>query len=203
MKEKEKKTDSLVFVKTDDKELIKQMYKWQIAEDEKEMMCCTWLPENQTQEYSEEKFEIFFNSLKSKLGSQVNYAILKNNDSDEYLGWINSFNYNPRNFSIEISYYFPKENRRKGYGKIMMSLFLKTMFNFEKMNLNKIYAETYKGNIGSKKLLEQFGFHLDGMMREHYWFDNGKLKYDQLVYSLLRDDWGRMTNKIVKISYEN
>ena len=66
------------------------------------------------------------------------------------------------------------------------------MFNFGKWNLNKIYAETYEGNIGSVKLLEYFGFKIDGRMREHYWFEDGKVKYDQLVYSLLKSEWEKV-----------
>lgn len=36
-------------------------------------------------------------------------------------------------------------------------------------------------------LLKKLGFQLDGRMREHYWI-NGQ-KYDQLVYSLLKNEW--------------
>lgn len=192
MENKDRKPYSIKFVRTEDKELIKVMYKWQISEDEKEKMCCTWLPEIQTQPYKEEHFKKFFNHMKKYLNSQASYAFLKDNDSEEYLGWINYSKYNRRNFSIEISYYFPKVNRKKGFGKIIMSLFLDTMFNFERMNLNKIYAETYEGNIGSTKLLEQLDFKIEGVRKDYYWFDNGNVKYDQLWYSLLREDWKKI-----------
>ena len=182
---------SLTFVNKEDKELLKQLYKWQISEDEKEKMSCAWVPEKHTEDFDEEKFEKFYQRMQNRLYSEINYDFLKNNKTNKYLGFASYQNRNHRNYSIEISYYFPKENRRKGYGKLLLSLFLDTMFNFQKMNLNKIYAETYEGNIGSVKLLEHFGFQIDGRMREHYWFENGKIKYDQLIYSLLRREWER------------
>ena len=184
-----KKLYSLTFSRKEDKELLKQLYKWQISEDKKEKMSCVWIPEKQTTEFSEENFETFNNNIQPRLGSEISYGFLIKKDSNEILGFISYQKGNMRNHSIKISYYLPKENRRKGYGNILLSLFLDTMFNFQKMNLNKIYAETYEGNIGSVKLLEHFGFQIDGRMREHYWFENGKQKHDQLIYSLLRSEW--------------
>lgn len=180
---------SIQFVRKEDKELIKLLYIWQISEDEKDIMSCQWTPEKQTSEFNEDSFEKFYKSIKPRLLNELNYGFLKDNVSEEFLGFISYQKGNMRNHSIEISYYFPKENRRKGFGKILLSLFLDTMFNYEKMNLNKIYAETYEGNEGSVKLLEHFGFTIDGRMREHYWFDDGNIKYDQLIYSLLKRDW--------------
>jgi RimJ/RimL family protein N-acetyltransferase len=76
---------------------------------------------------------------------------LQNIATNELLGLLNYQSYNPRNCSIELSYYFQKENREKGFGTELMSLFLDTIFNYKKWNLNKVYAETYEGNIQSKK----------------------------------------------------
>ncbi|MCD4818827.1 MAG: GNAT family N-acetyltransferase [Candidatus Cloacimonetes bacterium] len=179
-----KQQHSLVFLRNNDREMLKQLYIWQISEDKKDMMSCTFSPP--TQEYKEENFEKYYNDMKSRL---THYTFLQNNETKELLGFLSYQKINMRNFSIELSYYFPKENRGRGYGTELMSLFLDTMFNFEKMNLNKVYAETYEGNVRSKKLLEHFGFKIDGVMREHYWFDGGKVKYDQLIFSLLRSEW--------------
>ena len=38
-----------------------------------------------------------------------------------------------------------------------------------------------------KKAEEHFNFNLDGVMREHYWFEDRV--EDQLVYSLLSREW--------------
>jgi len=180
---------SLTFVRKEDKELLKIYYKWQISEDEKNKMSCAWIPEKHSEEFKEENYEKFYNRMQNRLYSEINYAFLKEKKSGKYLDFISYQEQNMRNRSIEMSYYFPKENRKKGYGKILLSLFLDKMFNYQKLNLNKIYAETYEANIGSVKLLNHFGFQIDGRMREHYWFENGKVKYDQLIFSLLRSDW--------------
>ncbi|MBZ9623822.1 GNAT family N-acetyltransferase [Clostridium sp. FP2] len=42
-------------------------------------------------------------------------------------------------------------------------------------------------NIPSIKLLEKFGFKLDGRLREHYWINEEK--YDQFNYSMLKCEW--------------
>lgn len=51
----------------------------------------------------------------------------------------------------------------------------------------KIYATTSSKNYPSMKLLETYGFKLEGRLREHYWINDNK--YDQLVYSLLKKEW--------------
>ena len=187
MKKSEIKQLSLVFLRNNDREMLKQLYIWQISETDKNSMACTFGPP--TQEYEEENFEKYYNGMKS---SYTNYVFLQNTETKELLGFLSSQKFNTRNRSMELSYYFPKGNREKGYGTELMSLFLDKMFNFEKINLNKVYAETYEGNIRSKKLLEHFGFKVDGVMREHYWFDGGKIKYNQLIFSLLRSEWKKL-----------
>ena len=194
IKKKEKKY-SLKFVRKEDKDILKIYYKWQISENEKHKMSCSWLPKKHTMEFNEENFEKFYQSMQNKLYLEINYAFLTDNKTGEYLGFVSYQKRNLRNHSIEFSYYFPKENRKKGYGKILLPIFLETMFNIEKWNLNKIYAETFEGNIGSVKLLKSNNFKIDGRVREHYWFEDGKIKYDQLIFSLLRSDWENLQNK--------
>ena len=71
----------------------------------------------------------------------------------------------------------------------MLAKFIETSFNDEDLNLDKIYATTSSYNIPSVKLLEKFGFKLDGRLREHYWINENK--YDQLIYSILKNEWKR------------
>lgn len=69
----------------------------------------------------------------------------------------------------------------------MLAKFIETVFKDDDLNLNKIYATTSSNNLASIKLLEKFGFKLDGRLREHYWIN--EYKYDQLIYSMLRNEW--------------
>lgn len=183
--------NSLVFytlnrIYSDSSDMIKQFYIWQISESEKDKFCCTPV-ENQVTEFSDEGFENFQNQFKNIVQSNL-YYMLKINNTLDILGWIAVNDYNPRNQTIEISYYFPKQYRSQGYGSIIMSLFLKEVFNTEFFwKINKIYAETSSYNTSSVMLLEKFNFKLDGRIREHYWIVEEK--YDQLIYTLLRKDY--------------
>ncbi len=169
----------------DDIDAIKFVYLCQINENEKDKT--TFVPvSNQTIEYNEESFQGFLPKFQEVLKKSIVYYGLKKDKS--LLGFIQLNNYNPRNQSGEIGFYFPKENRRRGFGKILIELFLKTVFSDNYFwSINKIYGETCETNKGSRKLFDSFGFHLDGKMREHYWF--GTKKYDQLVYSLLKNEY--------------
>jgi RimJ/RimL family protein N-acetyltransferase len=72
-------------------------------------------------------------------------------------------------------------------GSIMLRKFLQVSFQNEVLTLYKIYATTASNNYPSIKLLEKFQFKLDGRLREHYYIHDHK--YDQLIYSILRQEW--------------
>jgi RimJ/RimL family protein N-acetyltransferase len=135
-----------------------------------------------------------------KIGTEEQYAALRQKDmndpavktyvlvrGEKPLAYTRLFDYNPRNRSAEFGYYMPECNRGAGNGSRMMELFLKEAFTDESLALHKLYATTSAGNIPSNRLLQKFGFHLDGRLREHYWVDGQK--YDQMTYSLLRTEW--------------
>ena len=177
----------LIRVGENDLDLIKFIYICQINEGEKDMTTVQPIV-NGTIEFDEKKFQEFIPNLQKTLKkSRIFYLLKRNND---LLGIIQLYDYNPRNQSISIGFYFPKKNRRKGFGKVLLKLLLSTVFSENYFwKINKIYGETCEINIGSKKLFESLGFHLDGIMREHYWF--GEKKYNQLVYSILKTEFNQ------------
>lgn len=103
------------------------------------------------------------------------------------LGRVTAFDPNSRNHSAELGYYLPPGNRQRGYGRAMVQHFLTKMFSDNIWRLHKLYATTASGNIPSVRLLEGLGFHLDGVNREHYWFQT-EIE-DQRCYSLLAREW--------------
>ena len=58
---------------------------------------------------------------------------------------------------------------------------------FTTLNLNRIKAAPFKKNSPSSKLLERFGFKLEGDLREKCVLRGES--YDQLYYGLLRNEW--------------
>ena len=171
---------------TDDNDLIKQYYLWQNEDEEKDKYCFTPVVNGKTESTDEglQSFrDVFIKHLK-----QGYYFILKKKETGEYLGYIYLINYNFRNYNAEVGFFFPKANRNKGYGTIILSLLLQTAFQEDFFwRLNKISAETSSYNTPSIKLLEKHGFQREGTGREHYWF--GEEKYDQWLFSLLRSEY--------------
>jgi RimJ/RimL family protein N-acetyltransferase len=159
-------------------EMIKVLYKWTVEEKHHELYTCR--PVNPIEPYEE-----FYNKTLSRLEDENRKHFVLRNMEKELLGEIKGFDYNPRNNSLEFGYYLPQENRHKGYGEIMIRMFIDKMFDHYK--LNKLYATTSGNNQASKGVLEKIGFKLDGKNREHYWIENKK--YDQYIYSLLQKEW--------------
>ena len=166
-------------------ELLTQAYLWMKGENSRDHFTCR--PVSPLSEFS--NWIVKEKTRMEKKDSVVKFLV---NRSDVHvaIGRIRCFDFNPRNKSVEIGFFLPGENRKRGFGNLMIELMLAHMFNDPHFELNKIYATTAAINAPSIKLLENHGFHKDGENREHYWID-GK-KYGQLVYSILRSEWETM-----------
>lgn len=158
---------------------IETLFNWNLEEKHFEYYTCR--PLNLCKSF-EEYTDRILNSISEK--KEIIYVLVKEEDCDTPIGKITLFDLNPRNHSAEFGYYLPENNRSKGFGGIMLSKFIDTIFKEDKLILNKIYATTSSNNYPSIKLLEKHGFELEGRLREHYWIDDNK--YDQLIYSILR-----------------
>ena len=95
------------------------------------------------------------------------------------------------NRKAELSIFILKEFRNKGFGKEAISTIIK--YAFEKLNLHRLEAEVIEYNEGSKKMVEGFGFILEGRLREAK-YSNGKY-YDILRYGLLKSEFNKGRNK--------
>lgn len=156
------------------------LYKWKCSEKTPEYYTCrpvqNIIP----------SFEEYSEKILARISSAdtVDMAVI-DGDSMELLGHIFGFDINPRNKSIEIGYYFPEQSRRKGYGRAALAQLCNNLFTNH--DINKIYATTGEFNKPSIAVLEHCNFHMDGRNREHYWIDDQR--YDQLIFSLLREEW--------------
>lgn len=160
---------------------IQTVYNWNIAEKHFKYYTCRPLKPCQSfEEYTSKTLKAISER------KQIIYVLVKRGDCNKPLGKITLFDLNTRNHSAEFGYYMPDNNRGHGLGSIMLSKFIKTSFEDYELNLNKIYATTSSNNYPSIKLLEKYGFKLDGRLREHYWINENR--YDQLIYSLLKQE---------------
>ncbi len=60
-------------------------------------------------------------------------------------------------------------------------------YGFNQLNLNKVWTEIYEFDELKHALLEAYGFHRDGVLRENYFYEGRAM--DSHVYSLLARDW--------------
>lgn len=161
---------------------IETLYKWSVEEKHFEYYTCRPLKLSQSfEEYACKTL----NAISE--GKERIYVLIREENPNAPLGKVTLFDLNTRNHSAEFGYYFPSNNRGGGLGSIMLAKFIEASFKENELNLNKIYATTSSNNYPSIKLLEKYGFKLDGRLREHYWIDENK--YDQLIYSLLRYEY--------------
>jgi len=169
-----------------DDAIFKIFYDWKTEEKEEFLYTCR--PVKERPSYSKYK-----ENLKTiiKSGNFIYYLI----DEDNHIyGKCSLFDINPRNKSGEFGYYFPEKYRGRGYGTLLIKLFIDQIFNRSDLNLNKLYATTASKNISSRRLLEKHNFTLDGIMRQHYWIGNER--QDQICYSLLRKEWEDIKDNI-------
>lgn len=162
----------------------KTLYRWKVEEKTPQNFSCR--PLKSIKGYGDWAIEFREAVEQEKV---LVFILARSSAPSKPLGRFDCFDYNPRNRSIEIGYYFPGKNRGKGYGSVGIALLLDALFTEKRLRLNKVYATTSSNNLPSLALLEKTGFTKDGENREHYWID-GK-RYGQAIYSMLRKEWRR------------
>jgi RimJ/RimL family protein N-acetyltransferase len=90
-------------------------------------------------------------------------------------------------------FYLVGEREYWGRGLASKAVYLLLNYGFKELNLHKIYAKVMGPNLASMRILDKFGFTLEGTLREEYYID-GKY-YDLKHYGLLRTEWINRENK--------
>lgn len=97
--------------------------------------------------------------------------------------------------TASVGYWLGENYWRKGYGGEALIAIL--AFGFKKLKLRRIEACVFKGNPSSGKLLEKFGFKLEGLKRKAVICKaDGKIK-DEYIYGLLKEEYVG-TSKLTK-----
>lgn len=164
----------------DDEKTLAVLHHWNEEESQREWYTCRPVT-------ALKSLEEYIQTTKNRLEQRIIRIFVFVDDEESPYGKVTAFDYNPRNQSAEFGYYLPQTHRGKGYGSFLVKAFLNVMFQDDVWQLNKLYATTASGNIPSVTLLECLGFHLDGVIREHYWIA-GHVQ-DQLHYSFLKREY--------------
>ena len=145
-------------------------------------------------EYNQEKW---FQKI-SQDNTQVIFAIMiKKEKNMQLIGYCGITNIDFINRWGEISFLADpiRTQDEELYREDFISvLYMLCQYGFEKINLNKLFTETFSFRKNHIKILEDFGFHLDGILREHK-FLNGKYQ-DSVIHSILHSEWTQIKEKI-------
>lgn len=106
----------------------------------------------------------------------------------EPVGQISVWHLNSHNRYFRYGIYLNAEYRGKGYGKSALIILLDYYFN--ELNYNKCSPTVYSYNFNSQKFHENFGFQLEGVLREEV-FTRGQY-FDMNYYGMLRSEFNAL-----------
>ncbi len=124
--------------------------------------------------------------LKEKPQTDYSYWIeLK--ESCEVIGGIGLARVKQDQGTGSVGYWLARSHHQKGYGSEALSALLD--LSFKKLKLRRLEADVFASNPSSGKLLEKYGFKLEGMKRKAVVCKaDGKIK-DENIYGLLRSEY--------------
>ncbi len=79
----------------------------------------------------------------------------------------------------------------------LSTLYMLCQYGFEELNSHKLFTETFAFRLYHIKILEEFGFHLDGTLREHQ-FIKGQY-HDSLIHSILCHEWIKIKEEMKNV----
>ncbi|PCJ67565.1 MAG: N-acetyltransferase [Bacteroidetes bacterium] len=126
-----------------------------------------------------------YNDGLSTFNRKFLYFHLIDKNSQENIGWCGYHTWYIDHYRAEIGYMINESHQRKGLMTEALNAIIP--YGFSAMSLNRIEAFIGLENPPSLKLLQNFNFVQEGVLREHY---KAKVKpEDSLLFSLLKQDY--------------
>jgi RimJ/RimL family protein N-acetyltransferase len=91
----------------------------------------------------------------------------------------------PRAHRVEFGYWLARPYWGQGIMTDAVRVYVR--YAFTELNLLKLTAHVFAGNLASARVLEKNSFKLEGKLRQHFLKDGRLL--DALSYGLLKEDW--------------
>src|SRR5690606_30846856 len=134
-------------------------------------------------EEAQELIAYLLNKFQEKRG--ITWGITRKGD-DTVMGMCGYNGWSPYHRRADIGYDLARKYWGNGYGREAVKAIVG--FGFDKMNLNRVEAETIEDNHGSVKMLKKIGFTLEGIRRSYSWEDDGTF-HGSAIFALLRDEF--------------
>ena len=117
----------------------------------------------------------------------INLALFDRSDKNEtYIGSVGLKKIDLENKNAELTIVIGnKDYRGRGYGQ--EALYVICRYGFKNFKLRKIYLHVISHNISAIKAYEKFGFHHEGIKRDHI-FQNNKF-YDEIIMGIIVNEF--------------
>lgn len=118
------------------------------------------------------------------------------NNKEQYIGYCGITHIDHRNKRGEIS--FIVDPKRTANPKVYRDDFIAVLsmlswYGFGELGLHKLFTDTFEYRDAHIRILENFGFKKEGILRDHY-YGEGK-HFDSFIHSLLGDEWNIIQKK--------
>jgi RimJ/RimL family protein N-acetyltransferase len=153
-----------------------------------------WLGDPEVSKYLETRWvpqtkgtiEAFVRGMLASPDSYL-FAVLER-ASERHVGNLKIGPINARHAFADVSYFI---GERAMWGRGLASDAIRVAANiaFERLDLHRVQAGLYEGNVGSARALEKAGFRLDGRLRKQ--LRQGDAWEDHIWYGLLREEWAQ------------
>ncbi|MBS4175298.1 GNAT family protein [Bacillus sp. FJAT-49736] len=129
------------------------------------------------------------NNIKKSLDSfkenkEIPWTIVRK-QSDQVIGMFRFHKLHTWHQKTEMGVVIHKDFQQKGVMTEILPIMLD--YGFNSLGLNRIVGDIFSTNQGSKKLMEKFGFHKDGILRQTDFDGEGFI--DTVVYSMLKREY--------------
>lgn len=105
--------------------------------------------------------------------------------NNKLIGTIDFVRWLPNHFRAEIG--FVLSNRYWGQGLTLEATKRVVRFGFERMELQKIEAQSMIENVQSQRVLQKLGMRFEGVLRNHWWIKDQFR--DTVQYSMLKNEY--------------
>lgn len=135
----------------------------------------------------------FWDQIKKKLNYMYHeFMIIINVNKQIPVGFIYSYDYNIQNNYLYIAIFIDKKERNNVLGAEAGVIFLNHLFN--NYPIRKIYCTVYEYNKLSMKFLQNAGFKIEGILKEHRYF-NGKY-HNMSILAFYREEMSSLTKRL-------
>lgn len=146
----------------------------------------TFIPFPYTRDMAEEFIDHYRQKWKSGTGAAFAIELLENR---QLVGSLSFKSIEKKHGRAEIGYWIGVSHWGQGYATEAVQCIVD--FGFSQLNLNRIYAQHFHTNPGSRKVLVNAGFSKEGVLRQHV-VRFGEVK-DCICYSILKNEWHSQT----------